>query len=248
MKHPRSKTAFTLVELLVVIAIIALLAALLLPVLSSAKGRAQRTQCLGNLRQIGLAVHLYAGDNGDTLPNTGRFTYKSYRDAVKNYLGLTQPDSPQDTVFACPADTFYFNEGTLALVSHGQHEETNYYFSSYAFDGLNLIGTNYPNYQYNGLLPGIGGKKLGSVPTPANTASVFEGMAIWPYSWHQPKSPISTNVPLFNDAPNVMNFADGHANYLKIYWNSTLRYPNGSISVAGYYDPPPGYDYRWSGN
>jgi prepilin-type N-terminal cleavage/methylation domain-containing protein len=247
MNRPRP-SAFTLVELLVAIAIIAILAALLLPALAAAKARARRTQCLNNLHQINLALHLYAGENGDVLPNSGRVTYKSFRDAVKSYLGLNQPDSPQDAIFACPADTFYFNEGNLSLVPHGQHEETNYYFSSYVFNGLNLIGTNYPNYQYNGLLPGVGGKKLGSITTPTKTLSVMDGMAIWPYSWHEPKSPISTNAPLFDDALNNVNFVDGHASYLKIYWNSALRYPNASVSVAGYYDPPAGYDYRWSGN
>ena len=107
MKRNRhNDIAFTVIELLEVIAIIGILAAMLMPALSVAKASARRTNCLGNLRQISLGVHLYAADNGDRFPAVRNVTADSlntndcgvfYKRLMKSYVGLHGASSSQKT-------------------------------------------------------------------------------------------------------------------------------------------------------
>ncbi|HSY75074.1 MAG TPA: prepilin-type N-terminal cleavage/methylation domain-containing protein, partial [Dongiaceae bacterium] len=184
---------FTLIELLVVIAIIAVLAALLIPAISAAKDKARRTVCLNNLQQINLGIRMYSDDANDTSPSaqTTNRMVNYYRTLVQSYVGLNGPASPQDKLFACPADTFRYwtSPGVVAVFSPtGRHESSNANYSSYAFNGINKETTN---TSANGSILGIAGQKLSVIKHPDKTVLVTEHSSFFPYSWHQPKKPIS---------------------------------------------------------
>ena len=231
-----------------VIAILAILAAILLPALGQAKDQAKRTACSSNLRQINAGIRMYCDDSSDASPG-GRRPWIVYKEMMKNYVGLHGSSSPQDKVFACPADTFYydmirgpngfFNLWTNDLI-HGLHEQRRYDYSSYGFSGFN----NHTNDNRRGApWLGIADRKLASIKNPSKTVLVAEWPAFFPYSWHQPRKPLahpSNQSPMFCDAKGIVSFVDGHVNYTKIYWPGDL--------LAAFYDPPGGYDYKWSGD
>jgi len=235
---PRVDAAFTLIELLTVIAVILALATLLLPVISKAKSESQRATCVSNLRQVSLAIRMYADDNKDVLPQLRQpssgvdVVWIGFRRMVQNYLGIHSQATPQDKVFVCPADKFSVEWSTYPPHQGGPiYENTITNFTSYFFNGCNTMRTNRP-------LPGIAGARLGSLQNPAKTVLVAEGSAFEGFSWHKPHKEL-----LFRDSLNEVGYVDGHVDFVKIFWNGSL----GPTGAACFYDPPQGYAYTWSG-
>ena len=98
----KARNGFTLVELLVVISIVLMLAGLLLPAVGRARGLALTANCLGNLRQLGLAVQMYINDQTGRLPKLqNRSTTNELAPAIDTVLF---PPNFQKTIFQCPAD------------------------------------------------------------------------------------------------------------------------------------------------
>jgi prepilin-type N-terminal cleavage/methylation domain-containing protein len=216
LKH-RAHSAFTLIELLVVIAIIAILAAILLPVLNNATSSAKRTQCSNNVRQINMAIHMYADDHGDEFPYNGNPLYYSYKLSIMAYINqVSSTNQGTNQLFVCPSDPAFY---TLSLT----------YNSSYGFNGVERTNNDY----------GMAGRLFSTVHDTAKTDLDGEIGGGLGESWHT--KPVRTQR---QDAQGVGGFVDGHVGYVKIYWNGM----GGVDGFPFFYEPPAGYDYKWTAN
>jgi len=201
----KASYAFTLVELLVVIAIIAILAALLLPSLASAKDRSRTTQCASNLHQWGLTYRMYADDNDDYLPRRGQ-----------GVQVLFQIDRPDDWFNALPP---YFGSETFqTLVNAGKkpaaHDQSVFicptandpgetYFLPYCMN-MNLSPWSLPR-----------ASKFGEVIQPANVVTMADALGPYASTFPSPKSysPVARHadrVNLLFLAGQVVSFAGSY--------------------------------------
>jgi len=175
MRQTNSKFGFTLIELLVVIAIIALLAAILFPVFSTAREKARAATCLSNEKQIGLAFSQYAQDSDEVLPmlesSVGGVT-TAWDTMVSPYLGMPVTTAANfnrgPLILFCPDDPVQLTAGEIAS---GQYRQT------YAMPdtggsviGTGIVGnkvTSGSNYYWQG-------RALSQVPAPSTTLLIVE--------------------------------------------------------------------------
>ncbi|WP_432799757.1 type II secretion system protein [Poriferisphaera sp. WC338] len=132
--HHRNISGFTLIELLVAISIIALLIAILMPVLGKSQDTARSAVCQSNLHQVYIGMRCYANDNDDYLPDaytTGNFVY---RQAPGNTLASDPHSIPEMFGLAAVLDRYEYMDGRSdAWVCPSQTEEMISYGNTYAF-------------------------------------------------------------------------------------------------------------------
>jgi prepilin-type N-terminal cleavage/methylation domain-containing protein/prepilin-type processing-associated H-X9-DG protein len=178
---------FTLIELLVVMVIISILGAMLLPALTTAREKARRTSCLNNLKQLGIAIRLYSGDNNEKFPSAPGGTGTT----LASYGLLTNDFQKSYRLWLCPSDT------TLTPGSQATGFTANNL--SYAYNGFGLSETVQPDTPLacdrTSALGGTGGVRG---ITPCNGTSQDNA---WTHK---------------ADGANTL-FADGHVQFQRVF-------------------------------
>jgi prepilin-type N-terminal cleavage/methylation domain-containing protein len=249
---------FTLLELLVVIAIIGILAALLLPVLSRSKKKAQGVFCVSNGRQLMAALHLYAGDNQDWLPpNPDYQCLKMWvagdmgkpNDATNTSL-LADPNrsaiapyvSQSSRVFKCPADTTVH----VRTFSMSQAVGTKPEAPARAVDGPWLDGTHHHKASSPWRTYGRFADMVKPVPSALwvlideDPDNISDGA--FAVSMARPTAMLDWPGAYHNLAAGV-HFADGHTETHK--WVDPRTRPGGRVSKGLHFQSPENPDILW---
>ena len=195
-RRRRLDGCFTLIELLVVIAIIAILAAMLLPSLSSAKGAAKKIQCISNLKQVGLSMSMYAGDNGDYFP-VASSPEGFWADILARYAGYAE---------AVPGDEFYpWYEKSMFFCPAYEADEVVGYFPGFSFS-INILVTGY----YNSAGAYWAGHCVAKIQNPSAKALLVDGKGyVFIYS-PVDLAPLDDKTKArHNSSANIL-FIDGH--------------------------------------